>query len=157
MSISDINDLTFDYRRSISKFASGIAIVSTGSQGVINSTVAAQLIPICFSPATLIVPLYNGTILDQITKDKNLGISILSEKQKKILKYIQLQPKNSDLDCEFTTRDKIPTLKNCLSWFECKATRLIIHNNQTLIIAEVNNCGTTDLKQPLIFFSNDYL
>jgi len=157
MSISDINDLTFDFRRSISKFASGIAIVSTGTKGDINSTVAANLIPICFSPATLIIPLQNRKILDQITKEKNFGVSILSENQKYFFKSIKLQPHNTSLDFEFTTRNKIPTLKSCLSWFECKATRFIIHNNQTLIITEVNNCGTTDLKQPLILFSNDYL
>lgn len=157
MSNSYINDLTFDYRRSISKFASGIAIISTDSSDIINSTPAVNLIPICFSPATLIVPLHNGKILHQITKQKNFGVSILSDTQKNFSEEINNQPYNNSFSSEFTIRNYTPTLNNCLSWFECKATRFIIHKNQTLVFGEVNNCGTTDLGAPLILFSSDYL
>ncbi len=49
----------------------------------------------------------------------------------------------------------MPTLRNCLAWFECEIVEKVQIHDHTLFVAQVTACGSEE-GTPLMFFGSRY-
>ena len=56
---------------------------------------------------------------------------------------------------QFTIRDRVPTLADCLAWFECEVIERFEIHDHTVFVARVLSCGTNG-GSPLMFFGSTY-
>ncbi|WP_290701030.1 styrene monooxygenase NADH-dependent flavin reductase subunit StyB [Amphritea sp.] len=159
--MTDLNvhpDLSLEFRSSVSMFATGVAIVSnTLDDAQVYGMTINSLTSICLTPPTLMISLKEGVMLDQVLKTRQFGVSILSKNQKDVSNNYSRKEKDSAYEKHFIVREKIPTLQDCLSWFECEVVKVDQYEDHTLVFGEVKACGVDNSAiSPLLFFSSNY-
>jgi styrene monooxygenase reductase component len=82
------------------------------------------------------------------------GLSILGDEQERVSRHYGGQPQPA-LAPEFSFRHIVPTLRDCLAWFECQISDRVQVHDHTLFIAQVVNCGHREAS-PLMFFASRY-
>ncbi|MFK4752453.1 MULTISPECIES: flavin reductase family protein [Oceanospirillaceae] len=149
---------SLDFRQAISKFTTGIALVSNMlPNGKPYGMTINSLTSISLDPATLLISLKSGTMLDLIDDTGVFGVSILSANQQNISSNFARKEKDEKYDQNFLIRNDVPTLKDCLAWFECTVDKKIIQDDHTLILGKVSLCKKAETElAPLIFFSSSY-
>ena len=79
---------------------------------------------------------------------------ILNEAQQSFSAHFSGRPQEA-LQPDFLVRDRMPTLRNCLAWFECEIVEKVQIHDHTLFVAQVTACGSEE-GTPLMFFGSRY-
>ncbi len=143
------------FRKTVSNFATGVAIVSCvdeGDQSPHGMTISS-FTSISLAPPTVLISIKAGRMHRLISKEGWFGVSVLGEGQRQHSQYFA-----GDRGPEvpgFALRNRIPTLKDCLAWFECAVTSRIQVHDHTLFVARVMFCDSVG-GPPLLFFSSRY-
>jgi len=143
------------FRESVSRFATGIAIVSClddadQPQGMtVNSFTSISL-----EPATVLVSLRPGRTHALIRRRGLYGISVLSGEQEGWSRHFGGRPQDG-LAVHWEMKSRVPVLRGALAWFECAVENLLQVHDHTLFVARVLDCdharGT-----PLMFYESRY-
>ena len=108
------------FKKSLSKFTTGVTIITINKDGVmlgktVNSFAALSLKP----PLVLFSLDKKSSSIEKYLNAKNIGINLLSNKQKNISKYFSL--KNSSWNNTkyiATKKNSIPMIKDCVANFQ---------------------------------------
>lgn len=143
------------FRRSVSRFATGIVVLTCEDHdGRVHGATVNSFTSVSLSPPTVLVSLKPGRAHRLISLSGRYGACILDESQQAFSTHFSGRPEAA-LVPDFITRDRLPTLRNCLAWFECAVIERIQVHDHTLFIAEVTACGNED-GQPLMFYDSRY-
>ncbi|EIT71606.1 styrene monooxygenase NADH-dependent flavin reductase subunit StyB [Hydrocarboniphaga effusa] len=143
------------YRKSVSKFATGIAIITCeDDDGKVHGMTINSFTSISLDPPTVLISLKPGKAHRLITKSGRFGASILSEAQQDHSSHFSGRPQES-LVPDFAIRHSVPTLRQCLAWFECDISERVQVHDHTLFLARVRHCDGID-GSPLMFFGSQY-
>lgn len=143
------------FRKSVSLFATGIVVLTCEDEdGRMHGATVNSFTSISLNPPTVLVSLKPGKAHRLISRSGRYGACILSEAQQNFSAHFAGKPQE-ELRPDFITRDRIPTLRNCLAWFECAVIERIQVHDHTLFVAEVTVCGNED-GTPLMFFGSRY-
>lgn len=143
------------FRKSVSQFATGIVVLTCEDEdGRVHGATVNSFTSVSLEPPTILVSLKAGKAHRLISQSGRYGACILDESQQGFSAHFAGKPQDA-LRPEFITRDRLPTLRNCLAWFECAVTERIQVHDHTLFIAEVTACGSQG-GTPLMFFGSRY-
>lgn len=144
------------YRKAISFFSTGIAIITSedGEDGIHGMTVSS-FTSISLDPPTVMISLKAGKMHRLISRHGRYGVSILRQDQQPYSAHFSGRP-DAALAPEFVVRERVPTIRDSLAWFECDVSQSIEVGDHTLFIAKVRAYDHHD-GAPLIFFASRYL
>jgi flavin reductase (DIM6/NTAB) family NADH-FMN oxidoreductase RutF len=143
------------FRKSVSLFATGIVVLTCEDEdGRVHGATVNSFTSVSLQPPTVLVSLKPGKAHRLISRSGRYGACILNESQQGFSSHFAGKPQEA-LKPDFVTRDRLPTLRNCLAWFECAVTSRIQVHDHTLFIAEVTSCGSEE-GTPLMFFGSQY-
>ena len=120
----------------------------------VNSFAALSLKP----PLVLFSLDKKSSSIEKYLKSKNIGINLLSNKQKNISSYFSL--KNSSWNNTkyiVTKKNSIPMIKDCVANFHCKKYKVIKEGDHFLFICKIVEIQIDNTKKPLIYFNSKYL
>ena len=109
---------------------------------------------ISLDPPTVLISLKPGKAHRLITKSGRFGASILGEAQQGYSSHFSGRPQESFVP-DFVVRHSVPTLRQCLAWFECEISERVQVHDHTLFLARVKHCDGID-GSPLMFFGSQY-
>ena len=145
------------FRKSVSKFATGISIVTiNNSDNYIGKTVNS------FSSLSLDPPLIlfsldkNSSSINEYKKSLYFGINILSKKQKIISNYFSSHHPKWKNYGYFLTKNNVPILKDCIGNISCEKVKLIKQGDHIIFICKVIEITFDETKKPLIYFNSKY-
>lgn len=143
------------FRKSVSLFTTGIVVLTCeDDDGKVHGMTVNSFTSVSLDPPTVLVSLKPGRAHRLISRNGRYGASILSEAQMHFSAHFSGKPQPS-LQPDFVVHDRLPTLKNCLAWFECELVTQVQVHDHTLFVSEVTACGNED-GTPLMFFASRY-
>lgn len=157
--------LTLDsqhFRQHVGLFATGVAVISctdpevsyTDLDYTVHGATVNSFTSVSLRPPTVMVSLSAGRAHQFITGNGHFGASILTDAQQSCSDYFAGRP-GTQTPPEFTIRHRVPTLVDCLAWFECQVIERFAIHDHTLFIARVFSCGANG-GSPLLFFGSSY-
>ena len=143
------------FRRSVSRFATGIAIVSCldDAEQPVGMTISS-FTAISLEPATVLVSLRPGRTHAHIRRRGWYGVSVLGGDQEQWSRHFSGLPQ-SDLDVAWEMRSNVPVLRDALAWFECEVDSVLQVHDHTLFVARVVDCDHAN-GSPLMFYASQY-
>ena len=143
------------FRQSVSRFATGIAIVSClddadQPQGMTISSFTS----VSLEPATVLVSLRPGRTHTLIRRRGWYGVSVLRGDQERWSRHFSGQPQ-ADLQVQWDMKSRVPVLRGALAWFECGVDSLLQVHDHTLFVARVLDCDHAS-GAPLMFYESRY-
>jgi flavin reductase (DIM6/NTAB) family NADH-FMN oxidoreductase RutF len=152
----DASSDPMSFRQSVSRFATGIVVLTCeDDDGSVHGATVNSFTSVSLLPPTVLVSLKPGRAHRLISRTGRYGASILGESQQRFSTHFSGRPE-ATLSPAFITRDRLPTLRTCLAWFECAVIERIQVHDHTLFIGEVTACGKED-GDPLIFYGSRYV
>lgn len=143
------------FRRSVSHFVTGIAIVAClddedQPQGMtINSFTSVSL-----DPPSVLVSLKPGRTHRLVRRRGCYGVSVLSGHQQAWSQHFSGQPQPG-LPVVWDRHAGVPVLRDALAWFACEVDSVLQVHDHTLFVARVVDCGHAG-GEPLMFFASRY-
>lgn len=143
------------FRKTVSCFATGIAVVtcSDDSGDSPHGMTVNSFTSISLSPPSVLISLKAGRMHRLISTGGWFGVSVLTHAQQQHSAYFA--GARGEESPGFVFRHRVPTLRDCLAWFECEVTSRIQVHDHTLFVAQVMNCDFVSGK-PLLFYSSQY-
>jgi flavin reductase (DIM6/NTAB) family NADH-FMN oxidoreductase RutF len=143
------------FRQSVSRFATGIAIVSCfdesrAPQGMTISSFTS----ISLEPPTVLVSLRPGRTHRLIRSRGWFGVSVLAGNQERWSRHFSGAPQEG-LGVEWDELAHAPVLRNALAWFECEVDSVLQVHDHTLFVARVAECDHTS-GRPLMYYASRY-
>lgn len=146
---------SLEFRRHVSLFATGVAVISSETDnGELHGVTVNSFGSISLDPPTVLVSLRPGRSHDIISRTGRYGASVLSALQQEHSVHFAGN-KNQTERPEFRTRHRVPTLDQCLAWFECEVTQTITIHDHVLFVGRVTACGSAE-GDPLLFYASSY-
>lgn len=144
-----------EFRRTVSMFATGVAVITAeDSEGTWHGATVNSFGSISLDPPTVLVSLRPGRTHDAIKATGRYAASVLARNQQTHSAHFAGNRDGTEPP-PICVRDAMPTLEECLAWFECEVTEEVQIHDHVLFIGRVTACGT-ESGDPLIFFASSY-
>ena len=135
--------------------ATGIVVLTCeDEEGNVHGATVNSFTSVSLQPPTVLVSLKPGKTHRIISRTGRYGACILNEAQQNFSAHFSGRPQEA-VRPDFQVRDRLPTLRHCLAWFECVVVQKVQVHDHTLFVAEVTACGNHD-GTPLMFFGSRY-
>lgn len=143
------------FRQSVSRFATGIAIVSCldddeRPQGMTISSFTS----VSLDPASVLVSLRPGRTHQLIRRRGWYGVSVLAGDQEPWSRHFSGKPQ-PDVVPVWDMKSHVPVLREALAWFECEVDSVLQVHDHTLFVARVVDCSHVN-GEPLMFYASRY-
>ncbi len=148
------------YRRVVGNFATGIAVVTSGSGDNAHGVTVNSFTSVSLDPTLLLVCLdrasrSRATILETHV----FNINVLNDAQEQVSRLFASKDRPEswfvDLGCSYGELGA-PLLPDCLAYMECQITETHEAGDHTILIAEVQRAEIADESAPLCFFRGKY-
>lgn len=135
-------------------FPTGVTIVTTEkSDGTVKGLTASSFVSISLDPALVGFFIMNdASLMEEISINKKLSISILSADQKAISNQFAGQNK-VDIKIDFTSNNQYHHITDALAWYETVVADIIPAGDHQLIMCKVIALGRDHTKPPLVYYS----
>lgn len=143
------------FRQSVSRFATGIAIVSClddndRPQGMTISSFTS----ISLEPASVLVSLRPGRTHQLIRRRGWYGVSVLAGDQEAWSTHFSGKAQ-AGVEAAWQMKSHVPVLRDALAWFECEVDSVLQVHDHTLFVAHVVDCSHVS-GDPLMFYASRY-
>ena len=96
--------------------------------------------------------------IEKYLNAKNIGINLLSNKQKDISRYFSLKNSSwNNTEYILTKKNSAPMIKDCVANFHSKKYKIIKAGDHFLFICKILEIQINNIKKPLIYFNSKYL
>lgn len=144
-----------EFKKSVSMFATGIVVLTCeDDDGKVHGMTVNSFTSVSVDPPTVLVSLKPGKAHRLISRNGRYGACILNESQQSFSTHFSGRPQEA-LQPDFLVREQLPTLRNCLAWFECETVEKVQIHDHTLFVAHVTACGVEG-GAPLMFYGSRY-
>lgn len=147
-----------EFRRNVAKFATGVAVITTeDASGAWHGATVNSFGSVSLDPPTVMVSLREGRAYQAIRDTKRFAASILGRHQEEHSRHFAGN-KNQTERPELCVRGSMPTLRDCLAWFECEVFQDVrVHDHVIFFGRVVEGGGEGDGEgEPLIFYASTY-
>lgn len=148
-----------DFRIAMSKFATGVTVVTTiDDEGQPHSMTANSFASVCLNPPTVLVCVAHSThTYSYVEAQGRFGINILREDQEELGGYFAKRPEDrtGDIKYSYSEGDEgVPILADSMVFFGCKVVGSHVHGDHTVYFGEVVEVRQTgpDDSVPLMFY-----
>lgn len=143
------------FRQSVSRFATGIAIVSCFDEARCpQGMTISSFTSISLDPPTVLISLRPGRTHRLIRSRGWFGVSVLTGDQERWSRHFSGSSQDS-LEVQWEEMSQAPVLRNALAWFECEVDSVLQVHDHTLFVARVADCNHASGK-PLLYYASRY-
>lgn len=145
-----------EFRQAVSRFATGVAVITAQeASGAWHGATVNSFGSLSLDPPTVLVSLRpGGRTHDAIEATGRFAASVLARHQQRHSAHFAGNREGTERP-PLLVRDSMPTLEDCLAWFECEATERVAIHDHVLFIGRVTACGVRE-GDPLIFYASSY-
>ena len=148
-----------DFRTAMSKFATGVTVVSSvDDKGEPHSMTANSFTSVCLEPPTILVCVAHGTNTHGfVSNNGKFGVNILAEDQEYLGADIAKRPEDRQGDADYTYNiDEVgvPVLKDAMVSFSCDVSGTHVYGDHTIYVGQVVNLSQSDGSEPLMFYQS---
>ncbi len=153
---------TLEFRTAMSKFATGVTVVTTlDPEGVPHAMTANAFTSVCLDPPTLLVCVAHNTITyGYVEAQQRIGVNVLREEQEELGQYFARRPeqREGDPDYSYTIGDHgVPALDGSMVFFNCDIVGAHVYGDHTIYVGEVKAMVRNDQDaNPLMFFDSHW-
>ena len=148
-----------DFRTAMSKFATGVTVVTTiDEQGFPHSMTANSFTSVCLDPPTILVCVAHGTnTYGFVERNGRFGVNILNEGQENLGIYFAKRPEDrtGEVKYEFIMAEgDVPFLNGSMVSFSCEVVGSHVYGDHTVYMGEVKEVRQEEDGDPLMFFKS---
>ncbi|WP_351231499.1 flavin reductase family protein [Streptomyces sp. NPDC002133] len=157
MGTSTAQDMSVTYRGAMSRFTTGVTIVTTrtpeGPAGMTASAVAS----VSLDPLMLLVCVGNTLATrDAISGSGVFAVSVLSQGQERHALQFASRCDDKFAGIGFRTDSDLPVVEGAVAHFACNVNEEIAGGDHTIFIGEVVSCGYSVEADPLVYFGGKF-
>jgi flavin reductase (DIM6/NTAB) family NADH-FMN oxidoreductase RutF len=151
-----------DYRDVISRFATGVTVVSTVHQGVRYGMTVSSLTSVSLQPVLLLFCCErDSTLHAPLLAAGSWAVSVLSPAQVEISRFFAThgEPGRD----QFTEQEVAPgphtgapLLRNAVAWLECRTWAAYDGGDHTIVVGEVVDVRSGSDEPPLLYYRGGY-
>ena len=149
-----------DYRRALSTFATGIAVVATSHKGCDYALTINSFMSVSLQPRLVLWSLQSDSkVYDIFSGAEFFTISILADEQRAISDRYAFSSDFRLLEQDsMMSSQELPSVRDSLAIFNCRQEQVVLAGDHELILAEVNSFrrGDSPSDAPLIFYHSNY-
>lgn len=144
--------------RAVRKFASGVAVATTGSGGTVHGATVSAFTFVSWQPPLVSICVRHGSsLLDRLREHRAFAVNVLGREQTRLARHFadRCRPAGS---AQFegvpwvpAAETGVPLLLGAVSWLVCHAVREIAMGDHQFVLAEVAT-ATTGEGVPLLYF-----
>lgn len=150
------------YRHAVSRFATGVTVVSTSHDGVrygmtVNSFTSVSLDPVL----VLFCCERDSSLHDPLLASGVWGVSVLTAAQQSVSQWFATRGSRGvdqfdSWSCRLGEVTGSPLLDDALAWFECRTWATYEGGDHTIVVGEVVELGVGDDSPPLLWDRGTY-
>ena len=135
-------------------FATGVTVVCVeDEEGNVKGMTANSFVSVSLEPPLVMFSVRNeAEIIQFLEVGKNVGISILSERQKWLSEQFAGLAE-FERPVSFISKDKNHVIDGALAWYETTIDQIVPAGDHQLIICAVDDLGRDEKARPLIYYS----
>ena len=152
-----------DFRHAMSKFATGVTVITTvDPEGRPHAMTANAFTSVCLDPPTLLVCVAHNTITyGYVEAQQRIGVNVLREEQEILGRYFARRPEQREGNPEYSyTIDarNVPELDGSLVFFDCEIVGAHVYGDHTIYVGEVKEMKQSggDGAVPLMFYDSHW-
>jgi|SRR5699024_679450 len=144
-----------DFRNAMGKFATGVNVIATESEGKIYGMTANAFMSVSLDPKLIVISIQNdANIKGKIEKSGQFSVSILSCEQQEESMIFAGQ-KTADEEFQFHYLNGVPVVDDSLVQLVCNVYNTYVEGDHKLFIGHVQGLQIKD-GDPLIFNCGKY-
>ncbi len=149
-------DLTL-FRKTMGCFATGVAVVTTKSEGELHGMTVNSLTSVSLRPTLILICLATGTRTATAVQSRGwFAVNILQEQQTELSNSFARPHEDHYTRLNFTLNEyDLPVLPGCLAYLFCRVLRVDSGGDHIIILGEVIKAEFREAP-PLIFFRGAY-
>lgn len=150
-----------DFRKAMSKFATGVTLVSTlDDAGRPHFMTANSFASVSLKPPLVLVCIAHNTHTHQyIDKRRTFGVNILSKEHEPLAWFYSrpYEERRGEVNANsHTSKMGLAILDGVLSYFGCRVVSSRSHSDHTIYIGQVEEMEVAIDGKPLVFFESKY-
>ncbi|GAA1611230.1 flavin reductase family protein [Kribbella sancticallisti] len=153
-----------DFRTAMSRFASGITIMSTLQDGVAHAMTANAFTSVSLDPPLVLVCVDKGVRMHDAVLDCGYwAVSVLADGHREIAERFaksgrDLYSQFDGIDTQPGPKTGCPLIEGALSWLECRTWATYDGGDHTIVVGEVLSLGAGEPTDPaaLIYYAGHY-
>jgi flavin reductase (DIM6/NTAB) family NADH-FMN oxidoreductase RutF len=146
-----------DYKEALSKFASGVTIVTVSVQGTLHGMTASSFASVSLHPPLILVCLEKTSRTHSLVMESRaFAVNVLGERHQSIARVFSehgLKPFD-DLPHR-RGQSNAPVLDDAIAWVDCVVYRIFDGGDHDIVLGEVVECGTRP-SPPLVYWNRAY-
>lgn len=143
------------FRDALSRFASGVTVVTVGSDGGLHGMTASSFASVSLEPPRVLVCLDKSSRTRALLAD-TFAINVLSADQEDISRaFAHAGDKPFDSHGHEIGSSGAPLLHGAIAWIECRTSSIVDGGDHDIIVGDVMGCTSGD-GDPLIYYARDY-
>ena len=149
------NSKNIDIRQALSKFATGVTVVSTlDNYGNPVGMTANSFSSVSLNPPLVLLSIGNNQpSYDIFTNAKGYSVNILAKEQENLCKLFSSPVDNKFEKIKFSLSENgFPIIDNSLAWFDCLKWKNYPGGDHEILVGEVKNFHAIETS-PLIFWN----
>jgi flavin reductase (DIM6/NTAB) family NADH-FMN oxidoreductase RutF len=146
-----------EYKEALSKFASGVTIVTVASDGNVRGMTASSFASVSLVPPLVLVCLEKtSTTRSMVLASKTFAVNVLSEEQEEVA-HAFAQPGHKSFDGlpHHSGKTGAPLLDGSIAWLECDVYNISDGGDHDIVVGEVIACSVHD-GDPLLYYNRGY-
>ena len=146
-----------DFRNALSRFASGVTIVTVSSDGELHGMTASAFASVSLDPPRILVSLdKTSRTRSMLAEIGSFAVNILSGGQESISRSFAVSgPKPFDTLSHKLGENGAPLLDGAIAWMECSVVQIVDGGDHDIVIGDVTASVAAD-GDPLIYFNRTY-
>jgi flavin reductase (DIM6/NTAB) family NADH-FMN oxidoreductase RutF len=152
---------TIAFRHTVSTFATGVTVITTGRDGEYHAMTANAFLSLSLEPVTVLVSVEKSAhTYPLIERSDAFTVNILAEDQEEVSRMFAskaMQEKHTLKDTEVMLgKNGVPIIPNCLAFIQCRTIQKYDAWDHTLFIGEVTEAQVLRDVPPLAYFRSSY-
>lgn len=145
-----------DFRRALKRFASGITVVTVGSDELHGMT-ASSFASVSLDPPLVLVCLDKTSRTRELMLEKgSFAVNVLSAEQEEVSRSFSKRGTKPFTELPHHLGvDGHPLLDDAIAWIECNVHQVVEGGDHDIVIGEVTACNA-GAGNPLIYFDQGY-
>jgi flavin reductase (DIM6/NTAB) family NADH-FMN oxidoreductase RutF len=149
------------FRQVAGSFASGVTVITTGSDGDFHGMTASAFTSLSIDPTLIIVCVdKRAETYQALTAAQKFNVNILAADQEALSNTFASKDSphaHGLVGIDYKLGELgLPVLDGALAFFECRVQQEVDGGDHIIFIGEVDNAGVGDIEAPLLYFRGRY-
>jgi flavin reductase (DIM6/NTAB) family NADH-FMN oxidoreductase RutF len=153
----DADHLRATYRKAISRFATGVTLITTCTEEGLVGMTANAVTSLSLRPLQLIVCIGNGfATINAISVSGRFAVNILGHEHEYLAHRFAARCDDKFGGVALSPDHDVPVLANAMAYFVCDVAQAVPGGDHTIVIGNVVACGFNPSTRPLLYFGSDF-